>query len=169
MDNQRHVTVREESDKGDIAKSFEGLIKSHFISKRFKDIMGSTRLSRHEVMILALMEINRITAKILSLSRHDVSETVLAKLSVDEQNELKELWVIKMRFRRNPHALVFAIYDSFEYMYGLGLQSLDGLSRTEGVELVGGATQRLLDPNKMGFGERLKKRFFSNDILFLDQ
>jgi hypothetical protein len=119
-------------------------------------------------MILSLMEINRISAKILSLSRHDVSEEVLESLPTEEQAELKELWVVKQRFRRNPHALVFAIYDSFEYMYGLGLQSLDGLSRTEGVELVGGATQRLLDPNKMGFGERLRKRLFSNEILFTE-
>lgn len=130
--------------------------------------MGSTRLTRTEILILSLMEIERIRSKIESLSYHDIEKKTLDMLSKEEQTELKELWTIKKRFRRNPNALVFAIYDSFEYMFGLGLQSLDGLSRQEGVALVGGATQRILDKDKMGFGERIKKRLFSNDILFVE-
>lgn len=154
-------------DKGDISKSLQELVKAHFVSKRFKDIFGSTRLTKTEVVIFSLMEIFRIKDKILSLSKKDVSNEALNRLSIEEQKEIKELWELKLRIMRNPHALSFAIFDSFEYMYGLGMQSYEGLSRNEGVELVGGIRQKIIDPDTMGTIEKIKKRMFGN-VLFTE-
>lgn len=158
----RDITVKEATEKGDIAKSFQQLVETHFVSKRFKDIMGSTRLTRIEVLIFSLMEIQRIRAKIMSLSYRDTTDEVLKTLTLDEQVEVKELWALKKRFMINPHASLYALYDSFEYMYGLGLQSLDGLSREEGVQMVGGSFRKITEGDDLGRFERIKRRILGN-------
>lgn len=151
------MRYKEETDRGDVAKSLQELIKAHFISKSFKDIMGATRLQKREVYIISIMEIWRITSKILSIRESDIKSD---NLTEGEREELKELYQLKQRFQYNPLALSYAIYDSFEYMFGLGLQSLDGLSRMEGVEISSGAVHRLMSPDDMGFLEKTRKRLF---------
>jgi len=158
------MIIKEETERGDVTRSLEGVINTQFISKRFKDIMSATRLTRYEVLIFALMEIVRIVSKINSLSYSDMEENNLALLENEERKEIYELWSLKKRFMRNPHALAFVICDSFVYMYGLGLQSLDGLSRQEGTTLVSGSYQKLLNPDEMGTLEKLKKRLLGNVI-----
>jgi len=150
-----NIKIKEESERGDVAKSLQKLIETHFISKRFKDIIGSTRLTKREVYILSIMEIQRIINKVLSITDTDVNASGLTK---EEREELRELNELRKRFYKNPNALAYAIYDSFEYMFGLGLQSLDGASRTEGVSIASGATQYILNPDNMGFFEKMKRR-----------
>ena len=156
------MIMKEESYKGDVAKSLEGVIETHFISKRFKDIMGATRLTRYEILSFALMEILRMVMKINSLSYVDMDEKNLKLLPKEEQAEIMELWSLKKRFMRNPHALGYVMLNSFEYMYGLGLQSLDGLSRQEGITLANEIKQNLLDPDKMGSWEKMKRRLLGD-------
>ena len=152
---QQNVRVKEETERGDVAKSLQQLISTHFISKRFKDIMGATRLTKKEVFYLSIMEIQRITAKILSVTDSDVEAD---GLSQEEKTELQELNALRKRFYKNPNALAYAVFDSFEYMFGLGLQSLDGASRMEGVTISTGATERVLNPNEMGFFDKMRRR-----------
>ena len=160
--------TREETDKGDIAKSLQQLVETHFVSKRFKDIMGSTRFTKQEIIIMSLLEIERNMSKILSLSEADVSLTVLNKMPLSERNELLELWEIRKRFYRNPHTFNFVIYESFMNMFGLGLQSLDGGSRSEGVAMVGGTYQKIMNPDDMGALEKIKRRLMGN-VIFTDE
>lgn len=161
------TVYREETDKGDIAKSLQQLVETHFVSKRFKDIMGSTRFSKQEVIIMALLEIERNMSKILSLSEADMDNTILNKMPLQERIELLELWELRKRFYRNPHTFNFVIYESFMNMFGLGLQSLDGGSRSEGVSMVGGTYQKILNPDDMGTIEKLKRRIMGN-VIFTD-
>jgi len=157
-----------EQEKGDIARSLEELIKAHFVSKDFKDIIGSTRLSRSEILILSLMEINRIVSKILSMSESDISDEVLKHATQRQKQDAYELYNLKKRFAINPHAMVDAVYTSFEYMYGLGLQSLDGLSRKEGVGLFNTSNRRILDNDEISGFEKLKRRL-TGSVLYYNQ
>lgn len=158
------IRFKEETERGDVARSLQKLIETQFISKRFEDIMGSTRLRRVEILTFALMEINKSVMKISSLTYEDTQDRTL---SIKEQEDIIELYALKKRFMRNPCALAYAVYNAFEYMYGLGLQSLDGLSRQEGVTISGGAFKRLLDPDEMSFFQKAKKRLMG-DVLFTE-
>jgi len=158
------VTMREETEKGDVAKSLQKLVETQFVSKKYKDIFGSTRLTRAEVYIFSIMEVNRIMSKILSIDATDISDTALANLSPDERESLKELYQLKQRYIKNPFAFSYTVYDAFMSMAGLGLQSLDGLSRQEGTQLVGGTYQKILDPDKMGTLDKIKRRLLGNVI-----
>ncbi len=154
-----------DESKGDIAKAVQSLINTHFVSKRFKDIFGSTRLTRTEIFIFSCMEIIRATSLIISLSPNDVSEEALRELSKEEKEEILEYWALKKRFRYNPHAISYVISASFSYMYGLGMQSLDGMSRDEGVRLASGSYKRIYTPDELGRFDRIKRRLFG-DVLF---
>jgi len=162
-----YQVFKQESEKGDIAKSFQQLVETHFVSKRFKDIMGSTRFSKQEVIIMSLLEIERNMSKILSLSEDDVSVETLRNMPIKEKTELLELWELRKRFKKNAHAFNYVIYESFMNMFGLGLQSLDGGSRSEGVSMVGGTYQKILNPDEMGTLEKFKRRIMGN-VIFTD-
>lgn len=164
---QSSLIVKEETEKGDIAKSLEQLIKTHFVSKRYKDIAGSTRLTRYEILTLSLMEIQRVIAKLLSIDESSIEEDSLKQLPEDEQREVLELYHWKKRFAVNPMALTHAVFDSWSYMYVLGLQSLDGLSREEGVTMVAGTTKKILDQGEMGFLDKMRRRLTGN-VLFVE-
>lgn len=158
------VQIKESTEKGDIAKSLQQLVATQFVSKRFKDIFGSTRLTKSEVYIFAMMEMNRVMSKILSIDAVDVSDEALNRLTREEQIELKELYQLKLRYYKNPFAFSYTIYDAFMAMAGLGLQSLDGMSRQEGTQLVGGTYQKILDPKDMGFFDKAKRKLLGNVI-----
>ena len=155
-------TVHESTEKGDIAKSLQQLVNTQFVSKNFKDIFGATRLTKAEVYIFAMMNMNRVMSKILSIDSIDVSDEALVNLPDSERIELLELWELKKRYYKNPFAFSYTIYDAFMSMAGLGLQSLDGMSRTEGTQLVGGTYQKILDPKEMGFLDKAKRRLLGN-------
>ena len=158
----KDFTIHESTEKGDIAKSLQQLVNTQFVSKNFKDIFGATRLTKSEVYIFAMMNINRVMSKILSIDSIDVSDEVLKNLPDLEKTELLELWELKKRYYKNPFAFSYTIYDAFMSMAGLGLQSLDGLSRIEGTQLVGGTYQKILDPKEMGFLDKAKRRLLGN-------
>jgi hypothetical protein len=160
----KDFTVHESTEKGDIAKSLQALVNTQFVSKNFKDIFGATRLTKAEVYIFAMMNMNRVMSKILSIDSVDVSEEALRNVSESEKTDLLELWELKKRYYKNPFAFSYTIYDAFMSMAGLGLQSLDGLSRTEGTQLVGGTYQKILDPKEMGFLDKAKRRLLGNVI-----
>ena len=155
-------TVHESTERGDIAKSLQQLVNTQFVSKNFKDIFGATRLTKAEVYIFAMMNMNRVMSKILSIDSIDVSDEALVNLPDSERIELLELWELKKRYYKNPFAFSYTIYDAFMSMAGLGLQSLDGMSRTEGTQLVGGTYQKILDPKEMGFLDKAKRRLLGN-------
>lgn len=155
-------TVHESTEKGDIAKSLQQLVNTQFVSKNFKDIFGATRLTKVEVYIFAMMNMNRIMSKILSIDSIDISDEALVNVPESEKTELLELWELKKRYYKNPFAFAYTIYDAFMSMAGLGLQSLDGMSRTEGTQLVGGTYQKILDPKEMGFLDKAKRRLLGN-------
>lgn len=164
--NKRYseIVTKESTEKGDVAKSLQQLVQTQFVSKRFKDIFGATRLTKSEVYIFAMMEMNRVMSKILSITEIDVSLEALRNLPKEEQIELKELWELRKRYDKNPFAFSYTIYDAFMAMAGLGLQSLDGLSRQEGTQLVGGTYQKILDPKEMGLFDKAKRRLLGNVI-----
>jgi len=155
-------TVHESTEKGDIAKSLQQLVNTQFVSKNFKDIFGATRLTKAEVYIFAMMNMNRVMSKILSIGSIDVSDDALTNLPESERADLLELWELKKRYYKNPFAFSYTIYDAFMSMAGLGLQSLDGMSRTEGTQLVGGTYQKILDPKEMRFLDKAKRRLLGN-------
>jgi hypothetical protein len=161
------VVHREETEKGDIAKSFQQLVATQFVSKRFKDLMGSSRFSRSEVMTLSLLEINRIVSKILSIDEADVSPSALNNVSFEEKRELLELYELKKRFKKNSFAFSYAVHDAFMGMFGLGMQSFEGGSRMEGTQMVGGTFQKILNPDDMGILEKAKRRIMGN-VLYTD-
>lgn len=156
------VYVREQTEQGDIARSLEALINTQYKSRRFMDIMASTRLTRYETIFFSLMEILRRSSKILSLSPDDLKDETL---SDEEQQEIKELYALKKRFLVNPHSMLYAISDSFEYMYGLSLQSLDGMSRQEGVDMVTASYRRVREPDNVPMMEKLRRRMLG-DVLY---
>lgn len=158
------IVTKESTEKGDVAKSIQQLVATQFVSKRYKDIFGSTRLTKSEVYIFAVMEMNRVMSKILSLTEVDISIEALKNLTKEEQIDLKELWQLRKRYDNNPFAFSYTIYDAFMSMAGLGLQSLDGLSRQEGTQLVGGVYQKILDPKEMGLFDKAKRRILGNVI-----
>lgn len=151
------ITMKEETEKGDIAKSLQQLIETQYISKRFFDIVSSTRLTKQEAILLSIMEIRRISDKIFSLTEKDVTAE---GLSDKERNEIKELYELKKRFYRNPLALSYMMRDSFMYFLTLSYQSLDGGSRSEGVTIAGGGTRKILDEDKMGGFDKIRHRLF---------
>lgn len=166
---EKRIRMREETDKGDVAKSLQSLVEKHYVSKRFKDIMGATRLNKTEVMIFSLLEMERRRTLIMSLSQKDVDAiTKDSDATKEEKDDIKGLWALKQRMMRDPHAIAFTSYDSFMYMFGLGMQSHEGMSRREGVELVGGTYRRILDPEELGRFGRIKRRLFG-DVLFPEQ
>ena len=156
------IVTKESTEKGDIAKSLQQLVQTQFVSKRFKDVFGSTRLTKPEVYIFAIMETQRIMCKILSISEFDMESTNLNKLPKEEQADLKELWELRQRYDITSFAFGFTIYDAFMSMTGLALQSLDGLSRQEGTQLVGGTYQKIMNPNEMGFFDKALRRIKGN-------
>jgi hypothetical protein len=160
--------TREETEKGDIAKSLQQLVYTQFVSKRFKDIIGSTRFTKEEAMTYGLLEINRVISLILSIDVRDVEPKVLSGLSVEEQIDLRDKYELKLRFQKNPFAFSFAVHDAFMSMYGLALQSLEGGSRTEGSTMVGGTYQKILQPEDLGAFEKIKRRIMGN-VLYVDK
>jgi hypothetical protein len=165
MERRTNVLVREDTEKGDIAKSLEAMIKTHFVSKDFKDIVGSTRLTKREIMIMSLLELQKSVSRMIMLDEADIDEESLGKLSQNEQDEIKAFYFLKEKFKKNPHALTYALYHAWEYMYVLGHQSLDGGSRAEGTQMVAGTFQKILDPKEMGTLEKMKRRLVG-DVLF---
>ena len=165
MEKRTRVSVREESEKGDVAKSLEELVRTHFVSKDFRDIVGATRLTKREILILSLMELQKAMSRMLMLEATDVTDEALENYTDNEKKEIKEFHMLKERFKKNPHALSYAIYQAWEYMYVLGHQSLDGGSRAEGTQMVAGTFQKILDPKEMGTLEKMKRRLVG-DVLF---
>lgn len=161
------VSVREETEKGDIAKSLEELVRTHFVSKDFKDIVGATRLQKREIMIMSLLELQKVVSRMLMIDNADFNKEFFNRLTENEQTTLKELYYMKEKFRKNPHALTYALYYAFEYMYVLGHQSLEGMSREEGTQMVAGTFQKILNPDDMGRFEKLKRRLVGN-VLFTE-
>ena len=158
------IVVREETEKGDIAKSIEKMLESQYVSRRFKDIMASTRLTRREVLILANMEVNRLLMRILSVEEDDLN---VDGLSDAEKEDIQIMLKLKKKFIKNPCALAYALYDGFMYMYGLGLQSLEGESRREAVAIASGIYKRVIEPEELSRLERIKRRLFGR-VLFVE-
>jgi len=152
----------ESNPSGDIARSIEGMLQSQYQNRYWKDIYASTRLERKEIPILANFNANRMIMKILSTQEKDYEDELLSN---EEKKEHKANYELKVRFQKNPTGFAYALYDAYMYFYGLGLQSLDGQSRKEAVMIASGNIQRMLDPQNMGWGEKLKKRLFGN-VLF---
>lgn len=148
------IIHKEETEAGDVAKSLMNLINSQFTSNRFDDVLTSTRLSRFEIQAIAVGNVNRVVAKIYSISKSDTEDT---SLSQEEQNELKELWALKRRLMKNPMALSYIMWDGWMKTYVAGLQSLDGMSRQEGVDIASGATKRMMEGNELSLAQKLRK------------
>lgn len=151
---QNPFSFKEETEKGDVARSLQELIASQYISKNFEDIFGSTRLSGMQVNIIARMFIVQSVSEILSVNADDIQTD---NLEDKEMQQLKMMFELKKRAYRNSLALISSLYYSFLKMYGLALQSLEGMSRQEGVNISGGATQKLLDGNELGFFDKMRR------------
>ena len=161
---RKDIFLKEETETGDYARALEKTVTTGFVSKYFYNIMGSTRLTKKEVVYFSLLEILKTISKINSLSKHDLTEESLSKLEKNEQDELKILWAFKQRLNKNICTLPAVMTERFQYMFGLGLQSLNGLSRDEMVKLAGGY-RRALQPDEVGFGSKLWRRL-RGDVLY---
>lgn len=167
MESRTKVSVREESEKGDIARSLEELVRTHFVSKDFRNIVGSTRLTKREIMIMSLMELQKAVSRMIMLDKSDITDENFTGLTQNEQEELRTFYFLKEKFKKNPHALTYALYHAWEYMYVLGHQSLDGGSRMEGTQMVAGTYQKILDPKEMGTLDKMRRRLMGN-VLFTE-
>lgn len=171
MSNQPQFRVKEETERGDLAKSLQKLIEAQYISKKEYDVIASTRFTKREALIIALMNVIRRINQIHMITYREIEELVRndddsAKLQKDEQRELIEsLWNLKKRIMRSPDALSYEINNSFIFMFSLALQSLDGGSRVEGMNISGGATKKMMDEGLSPW-ERLTGRVNRNRGLF---
>lgn len=156
------ISVADEKEKGDIQLSLQRLVENQYITKVFKQVLGATRLTRRDIITIALMEPQRITMKMLSTTKADLEDKTL---SDEERQELRELYAIKIRIMKNPCALAYIMYQTTELPYIIGLQSHEGLSRREAIEIVMGSHRRIMDPEQLGFFGRTKRRLFGN-VLF---
>ena len=149
--------MREETERGDIAKSLQEMIGVQFMSKHFNDIYGATRLTQYDINVLTRMYSAYMVQRILSVTAEDAKDDNNL-VSKKEHAELKFLFSLKQMAFRNPNAFASAIYYATMYFYGLAKQSEEGGSRTETVQIAGGGVRRVFDSGELGYFDKLKRR-----------
>jgi hypothetical protein len=153
-------TVHEEkTEVGDIAKSLMRLLDSHYASTRFNDVLTSTRLTPSLVQTVSVANSCRVIAKIFSIGERDLKDDTLTD---EEREELNDMMALKRRMMGNEMTLAFTMWDSWLKTFIMGLQSLDGMSRQEGVEISSGATRRLMQGDELGAVDKLRKLIGGN-------
>jgi hypothetical protein len=153
------LSTYEKTEAGDIARSLEGLIKSQFINRDFWSLITSTRLSRLEVEEFSNLNYIGVMSRVNRITQADIDSEDFKSLDEYLQKQLKEALLLKKAMNRNPWVIHEVNAFSWMYMYSAGMQSLDGGSRFEGKEMVTGTTGRLMDKDKMGFWDKLGRRF----------
>lgn len=160
---QPQFRMKEETEKGDIAKSLQQLIEAQYISKEEYDVIASTRLTKREALVISLMNVIRRMNQIQMITYREIEELVKSQnndLSEKERNDaIESLWNVKKRIMRSPDALAYEINNSFIFMFALTLQSLDGGSRMEGMNISSGATNKLFEGDNLSAMERLTGKF----------
>ena len=63
---------------------------------------------------------------------------------------------------KNPMALSYVMWDGWMKTYVTGLQSLDGGSRSEGVDIASGATRRLMEGSEVSLTQKIRKLMGGN-------
>jgi hypothetical protein len=162
------LTVREQSEAGDIARSLEGLIKSQFINRDFWSLITASRLSRLEIEEFSNMNYIGVMSRINRITKADIDSDFFKLLDNYTQKTLKEAFVLKKAMNRNPWVIYEVEAFAWMFMYSAGMQSLDGLSRREGTDMVTGSTRKLLEKDNMGFWDKLGRRFTGRGVEYTE-
>jgi hypothetical protein len=157
--NEGRIITEEKTEVGDVAKSLMKLLDSQYASTRFEDVLTSTRLNEFQIQAVSLGNTNRMIAKIWSMSEEDLEDDTLSE---EEQSELKELWAIKKRMMKNPMTISYVAWDTWLRSFIMGMQSLGGGSRFEGVEIASGSVKRLMSPEELSLSQKVKKLLGGN-------
>lgn len=168
MGMRQEITTHEKTEAGDIARSLEGLIQSQFIDRDFLSLVTATRLDRVEIEAYANLHYINVLSKIMAVTKEDIENEELKKYMTEyDYNQMQDAYALKTMMEKSPWVVYQVRAMSFMYMYSAGLQSLDGMSRTEGMNMVTGATKKILSPDEVGFGDKLKRRLLGKDIAYL--
>ena len=162
------LQIREQTEAGDIARSLEGMIRSQFINRDFMSLITATRFTRLEVEEFSNMNYIGTMSRIMRVTDDDVTEKALANLDDYSKSQLKESLILKKAMTRNAWVIYEVEAFAWMYMYSAGMQSLEGMSRKEGSDMVSGTTGRILDKDKMGFWDKLGRRFSGRGMEYVE-
>jgi len=168
MGMRQEITTHEKTEAGDIARSLEGLVRSQFIDRDFMSIITATRYDRIEIEANANLHYINVISRIMGVTKSDVENDELKKYMTDyDYAQMKDAYALKVMMEKSPWVVYQVRAMSFMYMYSASLQSLDGMSRVEGMNMVTGATKKILSSDEVGIGDKLRRRLFGKDIAYL--
>jgi len=162
------LSIKEQTEAGDIARSLEGLIRSQFINRDFMSLITSSRFSRLEIEEFANMNYIGVMSRIMRVTDDDITDDKTQYLDEKEKQKLQEALILKKAMNRNPWVIYEVEAFAWMYMYSAGMQSLDGMSRSEGKDMVTGSTSRILDKGKMGFWDKLGRRVSGRGVEYAE-
>lgn len=168
MGMKQEITTHERTEAGDIGRSLEGLVKSQFTDRDFMSIITATRYDRIEIEANANLHYINVISRIMGVTKEDIDNKDLIKyMTKYDYDQMRDAYVLKTMMEKSPWVVYQVRAMSFMYMYSASLQSLDGLSRLEGTNMVTGATKKILGSDEVGFGDKLRRRLLGKDIAYL--
>lgn len=142
--------------KDDVEQSLAGILRSQYTSREFNDIFSATELREHECIIISDMFSSRFVSLVMA-----TADDITIDPASPEAKNIRARLNIKKTILSDPNAMMFVIYDSWLYAFGLTRISLKRQSRVEGMHISSASLLRQLgvDGSQIGLGQKLASKF----------